>query len=78
VYVEKPEEAAWKIIVGYQDTINQNIAGEIKVLRLCFAITSPDGVIEGGILRECLGIGCTLTYYRSQRNIAVAATVINC
>lgn len=52
VYIEKPEEAAWEIIGRGLDNYNQQKAGDMHFERLCFAVSSPDGTIVGGVLGE--------------------------
>jgi ribosomal protein S18 acetylase RimI-like enzyme len=48
-YVENPEQTAWSIIGhGLQD-YNTRHAGDTNFKRLCFALYSPDGTIEGGL-----------------------------
>jgi GNAT superfamily N-acetyltransferase len=52
VHVEKPEESAWEIIGRGLDNYNQQEAGDMQFERLCFAVTSPEGTIVGGVLGE--------------------------
>lgn len=50
VYVEKPEQAVWKIIGQGIDHYNTEKAGDSKPQRICFAVQGPDQEIAGGVV----------------------------
>ncbi len=52
VYVDKPEEAARRIIGRGLDSYNQQQAGAYQAQSICFVLQSPGGEIVGGALGE--------------------------